>query len=56
MKFRIAFAIKGHVIVEAADRHEAMRKFDTLDAESMIAEGYDDIDVDEPVPATEKGR
>lgn len=46
----IRFAIKGHMKVEASSPEEAQAKFDDpkVSAEDLIADGYDDIEVEPP--------
>ena len=46
----IRFAIKGHMKLQASSLEEAQATFDgwNISAEEMIADGYDDIEVDEP--------
>lgn len=55
MKFRIDFVIKGHALIEAASRHEAMTKFDDASdkegIEHFIKDGYDDVVAYEPEAA-----
>jgi hypothetical protein len=44
----IEWAIKGTTSIEASSPDEARSKFDKMSAGSLIANGYDDIDVGEP--------
>lgn len=46
----IRFVILGHAKVEATSAQEAQAKYDALNlsAEEMIADGYDNVEVDEP--------
>lgn len=46
--YEIGWRIVGRTTIAAASPEEAQAKFDQLSAERMIAEGYDDIEVDEP--------
>lgn len=52
--YTIDFAIKGHVDIVAANAEEAQQKFDRYTAEELIKDGYDDIEVDEPLRKAEK--
>ena len=48
-KFRVNFEISSHMIIEAEDADEALRKFDRFDVEDLLEDGCDDLEVIEAV-------
>ena len=47
-RFRIGFEIYGHVVIEAENADEALKKFDRYDVEDLLEDGPDDMEVLQP--------